>query len=1016
LVKGLDVSLLTTAGTGGGIGTLATALNVDVQRNFTFRPNGDFNILLTGTGPSGLTAQLTPANTGTYSGMLTKQSGGLTLSASADTTTVTLSNLNITSGFDQQVFFANPSIQVQSTNGANLVATSVTVPTGDTVSTLSFPNGIPLPVTLTAAGNLTLNNYTRTGGGLAKSTSLSAAGTVTLGSVDASKDTVTVTGPMGITVGSLISTGNVTLTSFSGPVNAQSDSVGLEVTSGGTLTISGTGIGTGAFTNPLDLAAATISLTSTGGAAGAIGGASPVIANTQNLTVNAASGSTFNISTGATSLTNLNVTANPVSVGDAGLAQVSTAGGAATYVFDADSLGDFTFNPPVSTGRNVMFTSTTGDITLGATNLGTGNLVLAANGGGIFTGGAAISAAAVTLSAATDVDTSAMAGAGAITASTGDIILHGRNTVTAGALNTPGLLTIDGCFFFCGSPSISVGAIGGGSAPAGISISGATVTTGAVTGTGNVTLAANSGLLTLGGAVTGIGTIALTSTDATNPLAFTAINAGATGTVTIASTKGIQQTADSATDGITAQTVSLFASGGPITNTADTGFSRLDLHGTTNLTVDAGGVARFDAHNSQFTDLTITKRVIPATAQFELANMGSAGTGGVQTLSIAAATDPFQLSLNSPTALNFTLDQTTANDIVLVGGGIVTSGGFVDLTSAQGLMGTSAGITSGGGDVTLFALNGIVNTGAGITTGGGNVNISAFGTGNGITTGAINSGGGSMQLDAAGAIDVSDNLTAGAGTIVLLGGTSITRSGGAQISSDTSVEVQALFGDIGTSATPLLITSPNVMLDAIGTSATPATGHVFATLTNTATLELIGDNGFNVSSTNTAFSTLAVETNGSGTGTPGAGTLNLTAPGQTYTFARPSADLFGPVTNTFQVVSVSGATPPTNARFTVLDPGGTLLVAGPGPFNVANLSLTTEFGADISLQGTAANPLSLSGTTQIFNATGTGADRRRASRCQPLATSPSMPTRAAAGASRSVHRRRHSRRREPAAR
>ncbi len=1001
LVKGFDVSLLTTAGTGGGIGTAASALNVDVQRNFTFRPNGDFNILLTGSGPNQLNAQFTPANTGTYSGTLAKQGGGLTLNASADTTTVTLSSVNVTSGFDQPVSFSNPSIQIQTTNNANLVASAVTVPTGDTQPTVSgVHNEAPLPVTFSSSGNLTVNSYTRTAGGLAKSSTFSATGSATLGTVDASKDTVSVTGPAGITVGSLVSTGNMTLSSTSGtagitvgslnsggnvtvsassgPVNAQSDNTGVEITAGGVLTISGKGIGigTGAMTNPLDLTAATINLTSTGIAAGPIGGTNAVVANTPNLTVNASSGSTFNVSTGATSLANLTVTANPTAVGDTGLAQISTPGG--PYVFDADALGNFTFNPPVSTGRNITFTSTSGDIALGATDLGTGNFVLSANGGGIFTGGASIAAAGVTLNAVTDIDTSPGRAAGAITASTGNITLHGRNLVTTGALNAPGTLTIDGNFncYYC-YPDITIGAVGGSSAPATISIFGGTVTgTGSVNGAGNVTLYAGSGLLTLGGGVTGSGTVSLTSSDSTNPLAFTTINAGATGTVLITSSRGIRQTADGGSDGVTAKTVSLIASSGDITNTADTDFLLLDLHGTTNLTVDSGGVARLDAHNSQLTDLTITKRVIPATAQFELANMGSAGTGGVQTLSIAAGTSPFELSLNSPTALNFTLTQTTANDITLMGGGIVTTGGNVNLTSTRGLVASGAGITSGGGDVTLQANNGSVNTGAGITSGGGDVRITTFGSANDITSGAISSGGGSIRLSAVRAIDVSGNLTAGAGTVNLDAGTSITRTGGAQISSDTSVEVLARFGDIGTSATPMLITSPTVMLDAVGTSGTPGVGHVFATLTNTTALEVIGENGFNVSS-NTAFTSLAVETNGTGSGTPGAGTLNLTAPGQTYVFDRPATDLFG--TNVsgsaFEVVSVTA--PTAAARFTALD--GILLVrgasAGPNKLNVQNLTLTDTGGGDVSLQGTSANPLVLSSANQTFSASGgTGAD------------------------------------------
>ena len=123
---------------------------------------------------------------------------------------------------------------------------------------------------------------------------------------------------------------------------------------------------------------------------------------------------------------------------------------------------------------------------------------------------------------------------------------------------------------------------------------------------------------------------------------------------------------------------------------------------------------------------------------------------------------------------------------------------------------------------------------------------------------------------------------------------------------------QASFGDIGAAGTPMLITSPTVRLDAFGDTLTPNTGHAFATLTGTNSLELIAENGFNVSS-DTALDNVSIETLGSGTGTPGASTLNLTAPGQTYTFDRPAADLFGPVTNTFQVVSVSG---PTTARCT----------------------------------------------------------------------------------------------------
>jgi hypothetical protein len=95
--------------------------------------------------------------------------------------------------------------------------------------------------------------------------------------------------------------------------------------------------------------------------------------------------------------------------------------------------------------------------------------------------------------------------------------------------------------------------------------------------------------------------------------------------------------------------------------------------------------------------------------------------------------------------------------------------------------------------------------------------------------------------------------------------------------------------------------------------------------------------------------------------------VSLTAPGQSFSFARPVNDLFGPVSNTFQVVSVGG-TPLSSATFSVTD--GTLLVAGPGTINSTNLNLFSSNGADISLQGTAANPLTLSNSVQNFFATG----------------------------------------------
>ena len=959
LVKGLDVWLQTSAGTGGGIGTAGTALNVDVQRNFTLRTNSNFNILLNGTGPIGFDAQFAPASSGAYSGTLSK-SGALTLSASADTSTVTVSNLNVTSGFDQQVFFALPSIQISTNNGANLVASSVNVPAGATNSTIPLPNGIPLPVRFISAGNLTVTNYTRAAGGLEKSTLFSSGdGTVNLGNVDASKDTVTVNGPRGITVGSVRSIGNITLDSGLGAVNAASDSVAVEVTSGGTLSITGRGIGTHAFSNPLDLAASAVNLTSS--ASGPIGGMNPIITTTQSLTVDATSGSTFNISTGGTSLTNLTALANATRVGDAGLAQVITAGGAAVYTFDVNA-GAFTFNPPASTGRNVTFTSTSGDINLGAVSLGTGNLVLTSNNASIRTNGNSISAAAVTLNAA-GIDTSAGLGLpGDITASAGDLILRGGGAVTTGALNTPGQLTI-GCQFCLGA--VSVGVIGATGAPAGMVIHGGSITArGSITAAGDVILDAQSGPLTLGGPLmTADGrSVVLASDSILTPLRFTQINAGPTGTVNIGSTGGIEQTADGGNNGITAKTVVLGTLGGgnipTITNSADAAFSRLDLLGTTELVVTHLGTVKLDAHNSQFTRLEILTTVAPALAPFEIANMGSAATGGVQALSIAAGTQPFELSLNSPTPLIFTLRNETQSDITLVGSGIVTSGGLVSLASGRGI-GGNAPISTGGGSVTLRAENpGTVNIAGGITTAGGAVDI----TGSGISTGSISTGGGAMRLHSGRGIDVSGNLNAGSGTVVLeaLNGSI---SGGSSITANNFTASTAFGGEINLTGA---ITAPAVTLTAARFGTTANEGLVVATALNgTADLTLSGDLGFNVAS-NSALSTLSVATKASGTGP-----LSLAAPGQTYGFNRPATDLFGAnVSGTaFEVVAVTA--PSANATFTATD--GILLVRGatgePNKIDVQNLTLQAQNGGNIVLQGNAANPLKLSNASQVFSAT-----------------------------------------------
>lgn len=987
-VIGLDVTLQST-GAGGRVGTAAQALNVDVQRGFTFTANGEFNILLNGagTGPHQFAANMGPAMSGTYTGTVTKQGGGLTLDVTADTSTVTVNNLAITSGFDQQFFgFSNPSISVQAINGANLVANMVTVPTGDTVSTIFFPNGFPLPVTLGASGDLTVNSYTRAGGGLPKQTTFTSGGMLTLGTIDASKDNVTVTGFGNIAITGLSTAGNVSVTSsigdiavgmidttsgtgsvtlsapisafFPGAVKAQTDSGALEISSGGAVSVSAFTIGTNGFANPFDIAGPSVTLTSrlNGGTIGFAG--APVIANTQNLTINAATpsafnvvdGAEFNVSTGSVALKNLTVLANPVGIGNGGLAQVVTEVGSAnqkTYTFASDG-ADFTLNPgsvPATqfAGGTFNFTSTAGNINLaGNTDFGTGNLVLTTNGSAISSGGSSITAANVTLTANNSIDTDT----GAITATGtgGSITLRTNTSVIAGDLNASGSISIQEKFC-CSPPAVSVGAIGNSTAPQSIGISGSTVDTGAVTGSGDITLSAGSGPLTVSGAIATTGsTISLTSNGGT-PFFFSSIDAGTAGTVQVNSPSGVRQVFGGV--GIKARTITLNASGGDVAGSDSLGGANapLDLlNGTNplNLTVDTGGKALLAANGNTLASLTVTKRTVPDADAFSLT-----GLGGGQSVTLGGGASDLEVAVTSPSPLNFSLSYSTGDDIVLTGSGIATGGGSVSLTSSGGINATTGGITTGGGNVQLTAFGGGVATGAIDTSGsGGFIQIVTFGS--------------------PGHIDVSGNLTTGTGGGPILfaaqNSGNITRSGSFSIHSDSSVTVTTANGEIGTAGTPLLITSPVVGLAANRAgSATANEGLVSAALTGTFNLSLTGHFGFNVSS-DTNFTSLLVSTRGSGTGA-----VNLTSPSQTFLFSRETNDLFGSgIGNIFRIDGVSSTTPLTNAGFSIIDSAGTLLVTG--PINATNLFLGSVNGGDISLQGTAASPLTLNNATQTFNA------------------------------------------------
>ena len=516
LITATDVTLTTQQGSGGGISTATAALKVDTERLLSLSPNGDFNVIAVGTGPTQLNAQLGVAATGkAYTGSLTRSGGGLTLNATATDALVTVSNLTAT-GFTQRLYGSNPFITLAAPNGA-LTATTVSVPEGDTRPTdLIFPfySTAALPVNISGRDALTVTSYTRqsTAASLPKTTSFSSSGgSVTLGTIVASKDpvsasaanfiagsnisitdltsaaNVTVTANSGdITVGRIDTTsgaGSVTLTASpsTGSVKAQSDSGALEVTSGSTINVSGKTIGGSGFANPLDLAGSAITLTSTGATGGAIGFAgAPVVANTQTLTLNAspttttptANGATFNVNTGVTALKNLTIVASPQAVGVPGPGMVTTEGGKGIYTFASDGM-NFTFNPgKVATvnqfaNGGINFTSNAGDITLGAADMGvTGSLSLTSRngsilGGAALDGGGAIALAAGQVSGVTPVAIT-VGNVGAVNRPASFSISSGNNgsfTSRAGTVTT-GVIDGDGITINSFNGNIALGNIG----------------------------------------------------------------------------------------------------------------------------------------------------------------------------------------------------------------------------------------------------------------------------------------------------------------------------------------------------------------------------------------------------------------------------------------------------------------------------------------------------------------------------------------------------------------------------
>lgn len=534
---------------------------------------------------------------------------------------------------------------------------------------------------------------------------------------------------------------------------------------------------------------------------------------------------------------------------------------------------------------------------------------------------------------------------------TGDVVLKSRESVTTGNIDAGTILITDDQLIT--TTITTVGAIGQTRAPTRATLIGAPLTIGgAVTGAAGSTLGFFSngrgsavGTTTISGPITaGDGsTITILSR---RDFDFTRIDAGAgeSSVSVTADTGSIRQTAGGAGGGITAKTIFVSAPDA-ITKTAAGGTDPVDLFGVTNLTARATGRATFDAHASTLERLSVNKGPIGPTTPFGVSNLGSG-----QTVSVTGGPD-ITLVVDSPTSpLNFELNY-IGGAITLAGLGIRTSGGDATVTSNgtfTGLTDTSPtgltgnGIHTAGGAVVLRApsiVTGTIDTRPGIGASGGGIDINTnFGT-NILVSGDLRTG------ETGGAI------------VIGTGGGSITRSGTETIQSGTRADVRAS-GDIGAAGNRLVIEAPTVVLAAAGT------GTAFAQLTGTNNLDLRGDHGFNVSS-DTAFNTLTVSSSATGAGTAAAGTLNLTAPGQTFDFAHPGT--------AFQVVRADlGASQPDANRATFTTSAGDLLIFGgtsstPSLINVPNLDL---FAAqDVRLEGDAANRLVLTNALQNFRPT-----------------------------------------------
>ena len=1027
----LSTGQLTSANAmeGGRIGTAALPLNVDARRNFTFSPNNDFRVVLTGTGPNRLNMQLGAAAAGdtwgqAVAGSLTGL--GVTLSASADATTVTSSlaiDGNVTTRFNQLVFGSqDPSITLRAPNGS-LVATSVIVPEGDTTLPVVGNPTETLNVSVSASNDLTLTTYTRqsTASSLAKLTDIfSNNGTVTLGTITGSKDVVRVNESTfnagNVIVGSLSSAGNVSVksntgnvivnfidtasgggtgtvgvTANAGAILAQSNGPASEIAAGGAISLTAPNIGTNG--NPLDLVGPSIKLERPASSftAGAFGSGAPINAVTSDLTINAVSlsfdtpvgGSTFNVNTGALALNKLAVTADPVFLGAGGQAQVQTEGGSKTYSFQSDG-ANFTFNPGAIPGTqfaggSLSFTSSRGDISLGNINMGTGSLAITAREGSI-TGNALLDGAALTLTAGVDNNVSGTP----VSIATGNI----------GGIIQPVTLTIksgNNDFSKSRTGSVTAGTIEAGSAT--VKSFGAPITVGDV------------------GAVTP-GTVIDINASNANVVAGN-LNASSSikvsgNTVNVGTVLGSATTID-----LAANNSSLLTLGGSITGgtgskitlistdtMADISFSTINASATGEVTIKspqgitqsspAGGITAekvtligsgtatastptaFVASPTVPLDLFGTKNLaVDVTGKADLDANGSL----FQSVSIIKGNTPLDA---------FNLNGMAAGQDVNIGGGstgpftvdVVSPGGsplaftFRTTQAGMGIQMSAPGIVTSGGALRLQSAGALDTSLGTISTGGGNVELL---TSAGSTTlGAISSGGGNIGVNPASLVPTLSCSTLPCDITV----------GGALNAGAGKVELRTASGNIAgggaitsTSPTSVVVTTQN---GEIGTSGflpvplviTSPTVTLQATRGSTAMLNegfvraQLTDTTDLTLSGDFGFNVLSTNTGFTtlSVATKGTETGGLALTAPGQTYLFERANL-----DLFGIAMsafrIATATGPATATFTASD--GDLLIGRVGTTTITSPTLTLLAPAGtVRLQGDAGNPLSLDNPVQ----------------------------------------------------